>query len=57
MKINVDGKKNLPWGRCSNEELGSIGVFPCVGHAEKALLGVLQLEVLVGELGAVDCIH
>lgn len=35
--------------------MGSIGVLSGVGHAEKASLGVLQLEVLVGELGAVDC--
>jgi len=34
--------------------LGSIGVLSGIGHAEKANLGVLELEVLIGELGAVD---
>jgi hypothetical protein len=35
--------------------LRPIGVLPCVGHTEKALLGVLELEVLVWELGSIDC--
>ena len=48
-------KKPLRWGGGCNEELGPVGVLSCVGHAEKAFLGVLQLEVLVRELGAVDC--
>jgi hypothetical protein len=29
-------------------------VFACVGHAEKTLASVLELEVLIGELLAVD---
>jgi hypothetical protein len=47
-------KKNIPWGGGSNEELRSIGVLSCVGHAQKTLLAVLQLEVLILELGSVD---
>jgi hypothetical protein len=37
-----------------NEELAAVGVFAGVGHAEKALAGVLELEVLIRELCAVD---
>ena len=37
-----------------NEELGAVGVLASVGHAQQTLLGVLQLEVLIGELLAVD---
>ena len=37
-----------------DEELGAVGVGAGVGHGQEALLGVLQLEVLVGELLAVD---
>lgn len=37
-----------------DEELGSIGVGAGVGHGELALLGVLELEVLILELVAVD---
>ena len=44
----------LPWGGSGDEELGAIGVLSCIGHAKKALLGVLQLEVLIWELIAVD---
>ena len=36
------------------EELAAVGVGPSVGHGEPALAVVLQLEVLVLELGAVD---
>jgi hypothetical protein len=46
---------DLPRGGGGDEELRSIGVLSSVGHAEKANLGVLQLEVLIGELVAVDC--
>lgn len=45
---------DLPWGGGSDEELGAIGVLSGVGHGEKTGLGVLQLEVLVCELVAVD---
>lgn len=38
----------------SDEELGAVGVGAGVGHGEKTLLGVLELEVLVLELVAVD---
>eukprot|EP00959_Pyramimonas_sp_CCMP1952_P298758 6248905-Pyramimonas_sp.AAC.1 len=34
--------------------LGAVGVGPCVGHGEQPGLVVLQLEVLVAELSAVD---
>ena len=35
-------------GRTSgDEELGSVGVLPGVGHREETRLGVLQLEVLI----------
>jgi hypothetical protein len=37
-----------------DEELATVGVLARVGHGEDALLAVLELEVLVGELGAVD---
>jgi len=38
----------------ANEELGSVRVGASVGHRQDAGAGVLQLEVLVGELVAVD---
>ena len=37
-----------------DEELAAVGVWARVCHAEKALLAVFQLEVLVGKLVAVD---
>ena len=37
-----------------DEELGAVGVLAAVGHAHETLAGVLELEVLIGELGAVD---
>lgn len=37
-----------------DEELGAIGVRSSVGHGQETLLGVLQLEVLILELVAVD---
>jgi hypothetical protein len=37
-----------------DEELGAVGVGASVSHGEQTRLGVLQLEVLVGELLAVD---
>jgi hypothetical protein len=37
-----------------NEELGAVGVWAGVGHGEETWLGVLDLEVLVLELLAVD---
>jgi len=46
---------NKPRSRGGDEELGSIGVSASIGHAEKTDLGVLQLEVLISELVAVDC--
>mmetsp|Transcript_53675 Transcript_53675/g.138760 ORF Transcript_53675/g.138760 Transcript_53675/m.138760 type:complete len:239 (-) Transcript_53675:38-754(-) len=38
----------------AQEELRAIGARAGVGHGQDARAGVLQLEVLVGELGAVD---
>lgn len=38
----------------SDEELTAICVLACVRHAEETLAGVLELEVLVGELFAVN---
>ena len=38
------------------EELAAIGVLAGVGHGQQTLLGVLELEVLVGELVAVDAL-
>lgn len=37
-----------------NEELRAVGVLAAVGHAKKALARVLELEVLIGELGTID---
>lgn len=37
-----------------DEELGAVGVLAGVGHRQLSLLGVLELEVLVGKLVAVD---
>jgi len=32
----------------------TVGVLAAVGHAQETLAGVLELEVLIRELGAVD---
>lgn len=37
-----------------DEELGAVGVWSGVGHGQKSWLGVLLLEVLIGELLTVD---
>ena len=37
------------------EELGSVGVGPGIGHREKARLSVLQVEVLIWEGGKSYC--
>ena len=39
-----------------DEELGAVGVLSGVGHGEEEGAVVLQLEVLVGELGTVDAL-
>lgn len=46
---------HIPGDNGGDEELRSVGVLAGVGHGEETLLGVLELEVLVGELFAVDC--
>jgi hypothetical protein len=38
----------------ADEELGTVGVGTSVGHGQDTFTSVLQDEVLVGELGAVD---
>jgi hypothetical protein len=37
-----------------NEELRTVGVGSSVGHGQQSRLGVLELEVLIGKLVAVD---
>ena len=41
---------------CRDEELAAIGVGPSIGHRQHAL-GMLDGEVLVSELAAVDALH
>lgn len=38
-----------------NEELRAIGVRTSVGHGQETLLRVLEFEVLILELGTIDC--
>ena len=45
---------NIPSDGSGDKELGSVGVFPRVRHAEHTSLAMLQLEVLVRKLGPVD---
>ena len=40
-----------------DEKLRSVGIWSSVGHGQKTGAGVLQLEVLIGEFVAVDCLH
>jgi hypothetical protein len=44
----------LPRNHGRDKELRAIGILSCIGHAQQALLCVLQFEVLVRELVAVD---
>lgn len=39
-----------------DEELGAVGVFASVGHAEPAGAIVLQFEVLIGETVSIDAL-
>lgn len=54
-QVGVGGRTIEP-GRLdgADEKLGTVGVGASVGHGEDALAGVLELEVLVRELLAVD---
>ena len=45
---------NSPSHDSGDEELGAVGVRAGVRHGKDALLGVLELEVLVGELLTID---
>lgn len=38
----------------AQEELAAIGARPCIGHGQNAWPSMLELEVLIGELVAVD---
>lgn len=42
--------ENIPSDHRSDKELRAIGILASIGHAEQALLCVLQFEVLVREL-------
>lgn len=46
--------RGLPSNDGGDEELRAVGVLASVGHGQLTLLGVLELEILIGELGAVD---
>lgn len=39
-----------------NEELGTVSVFACVGHAQPSWAIVLQLEVLIRETITIDAL-
>lgn len=46
-----------PWRlHGGNEELGSISVFACIGHAQPSWSIVLQLEVLIREAITIDAL-
>ena len=47
-------ERSLRGDNGSNEELRAVGVLAGVGHREQTRLGVLELEVLVGEFVAVN---
>lgn len=47
-------RRFLPGDNGGNEELGAIGILARVRHGQKTGLRVLKLEVLIGELLAVD---
>jgi len=40
----------------AEEKLGSVGSRPCICHRQDARAGMLQLEVLISEFGAIDAL-
>merc|ERR1712050_533404 len=40
----------------SEEKLGSIGVWSCIGHAQNTWAGVLEIEVLIRKLLPIDAL-
>lgn len=51
----ITGVKHLPGGVSSaNEELGTVGVGSSVGHGQSAQAPMLQGEVLISKLVAID---
>ena len=47
-------KEALPCDSRGDKELRAVSILASIGHTQKALLGVLQLEVFIGELLSVD---
>lgn len=54
MEWLVGNRSHIRGNDGGDEELRTVGVLASVGHGQLALLGVLELEVLIGELVAVD---
>ena len=47
-------ERQIPRHDSRDKELAPIRVLPRIRHAQQARLAVLELKVLVGELGSVD---
>lgn len=54
LKYSRKSRVDRPGDDSGDEELGAIGVFARVRHAQQARLAVLQFEILIGKLWAVD---
>ena len=52
--LKSEEEAGIPRNSGGDEELRAIGILTSVGHAKLSLLGMLQLEVLVGELLSID---